>query len=224
MCARISKAQTNLLRGGLQQIGLAIPDGAMLKLEKHLALIDKWRSRINLISISDERELITHHALDSLVIAPLLTSSKHILDIGTGAGFPGLPLASVFGEKNFTLLDSRQRRIEFLRLVITQIGFSNVTLVATRIEDFPELKQRAAESARIDTIVVRAVAPLAQLLSWTKQLRCPGQRLIAMKGVYPREELEHVHEQHADAIENISVERLSVPYLVAERHAVIVQF
>lgn len=226
MLPGISHVQQTLLQTGIEQIGLDISDSAWQKIAKHLALVDQWRNKINLISIQNERELITHHALDSLSIAPLLTDSKKVLDIGTGAGFPGLQLACMYPEIAFTLLDSRQRRIEFLRLVALQAKLGNTQFVTSRVEDYLTMNMAFAGGDPIifDTLIARAVTSLAQLLKLIAHLRHPGQRLIAMKGIYPQQEIEDLKRRYADVISNIHVEKLSVPHLDAQRHAVIIQF
>lgn len=95
MAPRLSSTFLNLLREGVEKIGLPLPPEALTAMETHLALIHKWRKKINLIAYQNERELLTHHALDSLTIASLLNDCKNVLDIGTGAGFPGIMLAAV---------------------------------------------------------------------------------------------------------------------------------
>lgn len=226
MTKHISSTQQALLRTGIDQIGLEVSDGAMSNIEHHLALVYKWRSMINLISITDERDLITHHALDSLVIVPLLAQSKRVLDIGSGAGFPGLQLASVCPKTSFTLLDSRQRRVEFMRMVTVAIGLENVALSTGRIERHQPVSAQgqAGVSPPYDTLVARAVASLETLLKLTRHLHFPGQRLIAMKGVYPTAEIKEIERQAHTPIREVTVERLEVPYLQAQRHAVIIHF
>lgn len=226
MARGISDVQRALLQTGIERIGIDTSDSAMQKIEKHLALVNQWRSKINLISIRSERELITHHALDSLVIAPLLTHSKKVLDIGTGAGFPGMQLACIYPDINFSLLDSRQRRIEFLRLVAGQAKLGNTKFITARVEDYLTMNITSAADAPIifDTLIARAVTSLAQLVKLTVHLRHPGQRLIAMKGMFPLDELKDLENQYGDAIINTHVEKLNVPHLQAQRHAVIIQF
>ena len=226
MTTHISSAQQALLRKGIAQIGLEVSDAAMSNIEHHLALVYKWRSRINLISIADERDLITHHALDSLVIAPLLAQSQAVLDIGSGAGFPGLQLASACPKTSFTLLDSRQRRVEFMRMVAVALKLENVALSTGRIEHHQPVsaKGKSGVSPRYDTLVARAVASLEALLKLTRHLHFSGQRLIAMKGVYPTAEIKEIERQEHTPIREVTVERLEVPYLQAQRHAVIIHF
>lgn len=226
MSARISQAQRVLLREGVAQLELDLSDEVMQKLEAHLALVNRWRGNINLISIKNEVDLISHHALDSLVIAPLLTQSRNVLDIGSGAGFPGMQLACVYPEIDFTLLDSRQRRVEFLRMVVTALKLQNVSLSTSRVESYQQSpsQAKAAATIKFDTLVARAVSSLAQLVSLTQHLRFPGQRLVAMKGVYPKAEIEALEQQFGAFIRDISVKPLAVPFLDAERHAVIIHF
>lgn len=216
---------------GLTRISLEPSPESLAALEMHLALVQKWRSKMNLISIADERELISHHALDSLVIAPYTRTARQVLDFGTGAGFPGMQLAAVFPDVHFTLLDSRQRRMEFLRMVAMQAGIKNISLETMRVEAYSgrHRVQAGADSAmqdtvKFDTLVVRAVATLTQLVAMTSHLRCKGQRLLAMKGQAPQAELDTLLGSYPDQIKSTSIEPLSVPYLAAKRHLVIVEF
>jgi 16S rRNA (guanine527-N7)-methyltransferase len=227
----ITQAQRQLLSRGIEYCGLDISAEALSAIELHLSLVQKWRHRINLISIANDLELITHHALDSLVLLPFIEQSQRVLDFGTGAGFPGLQLAGARPDIAFSLLDSRQRRIEFLRMVSAQAGLGNTTFINSRIEDLSvseELKELPHSDvhtpAKFDTLVVRAVAPLEQLVLLTAPLRVSGQRLIAMKGQYPHAELEALKNKYADQIVSVQVEPLDVPFLKAERHAVVIEY
>lgn len=227
----LSTGQRDLLLSGLSQIGLDLKPESLAALEMHLALVQKWRSKINLISITDERELISHHALDSLVIAPYINSAQQVLDFGTGAGFPGMQLAAVFPDIHFTLLDSRQRRMEFLRMVAVQAGIENISLETMRVEAYSDTHRARSRAdspmqnaIKFDTLVVRAVSTLTQLVAMTSHLRCKGQRLLAMKGQSPQAELDTLLDRYPDQIKSVNIEPLAVPGLIAERHLVIVEF
>ncbi len=232
----ISTAQHDLLCRGIEVLGLEISADSLNAIEIHLSLVQKWRSKINLISITGERDLITHHALDSLALLPLIEQSQRVLDFGTGAGFPGMLLAAAKPGISFSLLDSRVRRIEFLRLVNTQTRLENITFISARVEAFSLGNVSEQENSlvspysevhapvKFDTLIVRAVASLDQLVEMTAPLRLSGQRLIAMKGQYPQEELDVLDKKYSEQIASVSVDVLDVPFLEAERHAVVIEY
>jgi len=234
--SELTQAQQQLLARGLEQLGLDLPDAASSAIELHLSLVQKWRSKINLVSFAAPEELITHHALDSLALLPYIEQSRQVLDIGTGAGFPGMLLAAVRPETHFTLLDSRRRRIEFLRLVNARMGLKNIAFECARVEEIsrprrttPENSEHLAYSAvqaaaKFDTLVARAVASLDQLVQMAAPLRFAGQRLIAMKGQYPHDELEALEANYSEQIARVSVDAIEVPFLDAKRHAVIIEY
>ena len=212
------------LLGGIEEIGFELSPELLAALETHLALVLKWRSKMNLVSVASERELITHHALDSLVMVPILNAPgsmhENILDFGTGAGFPGMSLAAVLPHMHFALLDSRQRRMEFLRMVAVQAGIQNISLHTARVE--ADFAMHASE--KFDTLIARAVAPLSDLVTMTENLRCEGQQLLAMKGQYPQAELDALHRDHPTQVVSATVQSLAVPGLDAERHLVTIEF
>lgn len=232
----ISAAQHDLLCRGIEVLGLDISADARRAIEMHLSMVQKWRFKINLISIANERELITHHALDSLVLLPFIEQSRRVLDFGTGAGFPGMLLAAARPGIQFSLLDSRRRRIEFLRLVNARTGLKNAIFISARVEDVSMSDNSVAKNLpasphsdvhvplKFDTLVVRAVASLDKLVEMTAPLRFSGQRLVAMKGQYPQDELESLDEKYSDQIASVSVQSIEVPFLEAERHAVIIEY
>ena len=232
----LSHAQLQLLEKGLKQLELELSDTASAAIKQHLALVQKWRTKINLISIGEPSELITHHALDSLTLLKHVENSQQLLDIGTGAGFPGMQIAAARPDIHVSLLDSRRRRIEFLRMVNAQIQLGNASFICARVEEASQVAglmsgnlALSAHSdvqapAKFDTLVARAVATLNQLVKLTTPLRYSGQRLLAMKGQYPYEELEALNREYADQIDSVSVEALQVPGLIAERHVVILKF
>ncbi len=212
---------------GIEMLHLDIEASGLRAMEAYLAQVLKWRGRINLVSLGDQHELISHHALDSLVMLPLIQDGQRVLDIGTGAGFPGMMLAAARPDIHFTLLDSRQRRIEFLRMVNASLGLGNLALVCSRVEAFAgRAKQSAVQpAANFDTLFARAVASLRELVEMTAALRMPGQRLVAMKGQHPEGELAQLEEADCfERIRSVHVEQLEVPFLDASRHAVIIEF
>ena len=232
----LSRVQCQLLEKGLDQLELELSEAALAAIKQHLALVQRWRTKINLISIAEPGELITHHALDSLALLKHVEHSRQLLDIGTGAGFPGMQFAAARPGIHVSLLDSRRRRIEFLRMVNAQIGLENTSFICARVEAvsqviniMPEISTRPPHSevqapAKFDTLVARAVTTLDQLVKLTASLRFSGQRLVAMKGQYPSEELEVLNRESAGQIDSVSVEPLTIPGLNAERHAVIIKF
>jgi 16S rRNA (guanine527-N7)-methyltransferase len=149
-----------------------------------LALLDElelWNRSYNLTAIKDRGAMITHHLLDSLSISPDLAGSR-IADVGTGAGFPGLPLAVANPERQFTLVDSIGKKLRFVAHAADTLGLSNVTTLHARAEAL-----RPQEP--FDTVTARALAPLPKLLEYVAPLCGPKTRVLAMKGRWPEDEL-----------------------------------
>jgi 16S rRNA (guanine527-N7)-methyltransferase len=153
--------------------------GRLLALLEELA---RWNQRYNLTGIRTLEAMVTHHLLDSLAIHPDLQGTR-IADVGTGAGFPGLPLAVSNPTRHFTLIDSTAKKIRFVSHAAEQLGLANVTALQARVETM-----RTAEA--FDTVIARAFAPLPKLLAQVRGLVAPRSRVLAMKGRWPEKELE----------------------------------
>ncbi len=191
---------------GAAAMGQDLPQDAVDKLAHLLAELGRWGQRVNLTAILNPDEMISAHVLDSLSVRPLLGGVR-VIDVGTGAGFPGLPLAIVEPGVEFELLDSNGKKIGFVRHMIGALGISNVTAVKARAEDY-------APGKRFDTVIARALAPTSRLLELAGHLVREDGVLLALKGKHPAEELE--------AIKNVpgwgdNVTELTVPGL--ESHA-----
>ena len=152
--------------------------GRLLELTAELA---RWNTRTNLTAITDPEAMLTHHLLDSLAVHPDLHGVR-IADVGTGAGFPGLPLALVNPQRQFTLIDSNNKKIRFVSHAAGLLGLTNVTAVHARAEAL-------RPAVPFDTVVARALAPLPKLLATVAPLTGPDTRVLAMKGRYPEDEL-----------------------------------
>lgn len=173
--------------------------------------LQRWNRKINLTAIRDPDEMITAHLLDSLVARPLLAGSR-ILDVGTGAGFPGLPLAIVEPERKFELLDSNRKKIMFVQHAAGLLGLDNVATVIARSEDY-------APGHRFDTVIARAVATIPRLLEVAgHHLREDGV-FVALKGRYPADELEVISQSWGYEIKKIDVPGLAP----GSRHAVLLR-
>lgn len=193
----------NLIRGA-DSLGLELSHEQLQQLIVLLQQLLKWNKAYNLTAISDENQVLTLHLLDSLAVVPYWRFNK-TLDVGTGAGFPGLPLAIALPDKNFHLLDSNSKKIRFIRQLIHQLGLTNVTAVHCRVEQH--------QLQDYDCIVSRAFASISDMVNLTRPLLARQGRWMAMKGVYSKEELSSLP---AGVVE-VSAHSLSVPGLDAER-------
>ena len=199
------------IQEALARLGQEYPDGTAEKLEALLAELERWNRRMNLTAIREPGEMITGHLLDSLVVRPLLQGSR-IADVGTGAGFPGLPLAVCEPARQFTLLDANSRKIMFVQHAAGVLGLDNVEAVKARAEDY-------APARRFDTVIARAVASLAELVEMAGHLVGEDGVFVALKGRYPEEELTRL-----PAAWSWRVTGLEVPGLEAgSRHAVLMR-
>ncbi|MGH8283761.1 MAG: 16S rRNA (guanine(527)-N(7))-methyltransferase RsmG [Gammaproteobacteria bacterium] len=171
-----------LLSSGLVQLGLALPTDGAAKLLTFIELLVKWNAAYNLTAVRAPAEMVNKHLLDSLAVAPFLRGES-ILDVGTGAGLPGIPLAIAFPNRNFTLLDSHGKKTRFVTHAVTTLGLKNVEVVQARAEDYHPAEGFA-------TVISRAFASLADFLKLTAHLCAPGGRWLAMKGERPDDELQ----------------------------------
>ncbi|WP_129641454.1 16S rRNA (guanine(527)-N(7))-methyltransferase RsmG [Peristeroidobacter agariperforans] len=196
------------LIAGAAQLGIELTERQSQQLIGLLDELDDWNQRMNLTAIRERPAQITKHLLDSLSVQPFLQGER-VLDVGTGAGFPGLPLAIVNPSRQFTLLDSTAKKLKFIEHASALLELPNVQTVHTRAESF-----RPAQ--RFDIVLSRAVGPVEQFVKWAGHLCVGGGRLLAMKGRHPQEELAKLPSGWKLA----AVHRLNVPALDEERHLV----
>ncbi|HDR0999361.1 16S rRNA (guanine(527)-N(7))-methyltransferase RsmG [Pasteurella multocida] len=195
----------------LKQTALSITDQQKEQLIKLVLLLNKWNKAYNLTSVRDPMEMLVKHILDSVVVSPHL-QGKHFIDVGTGPGLPGLPLAIVNPNKHFVLLDSLGKRISFIRNSIRELGLDNVEAVLSRVEEYhPEQP--------FDGVLSRAFASLKDMTDWCQHLPKQDGYFYALKGLYHQEEVEELSEKFTIQ----QVIRLQVPELIGERHLVIVK-
>jgi 16S rRNA (guanine527-N7)-methyltransferase len=196
------------LERGLQQLGLALPAADRQRLLDYVRLLVKWNAAYNLTAVRDPQEMVTRHLLDSLVLLPHLRGTR-VLDIGTGAGLPGIPLAVARPELSFTLIDANAKKTRFVTQAVGELGLKNVEVVQTRVENY-----RPAQ--KFDTLVSRAFAGIADMLTHARHLCAPHGRILAMKGVHPQAELTALPAGY-----DVEVVALTVPGLEAARHVAI---
>jgi 16S rRNA (guanine527-N7)-methyltransferase len=199
------------IQTALATLGQTYPAATADKMATLLEELVRWNQRVNLTAIRGPAEMITGHILDSLSARSLIRGSS-ILDVGTGGGFPGLPLAIVEPEKSFTLIDSNNKKVRFVEHAAGLLGLGNVTVVKVRSEDF-------APGNRFDTVIARAVAALPRLVAIAGHHVGEGGVILALKGRYPGEELEQMPDTWQS-----NVTELEVPGLEAgSRHAVLIE-
>ncbi|MDP1929853.1 MAG: 16S rRNA (guanine(527)-N(7))-methyltransferase RsmG [Gammaproteobacteria bacterium] len=201
------------LQRGLDELGLALSDRQKEQLLDYLELLRKWNKAFNLSGVKDPSAMLSRHLLDSLTLVPYMKGQR-ILDVGTGPGLPGIPLAICFPEKDFVLLDSNGKKTRFVFQAKVQLGLQNVDVQNQRLELYES-------SAPIDIIVCRAFSSLTDLVSMTHHLcnRTAGEEpvtIVAMKGQYPAEDLAAL----PDNVVMISANNVSVPGYTGERHII----
>lgn len=202
-------SESTLLDQGLKDNHLLLSDAAKGKLILFLELIKTWNRVFNLTTILNPRDMVYLHLIDSLIIQPYLHGSR-FLDVGTGAGLPGIPLAIVNPHQQWVLLDKNSKKTRFLTQVIAELGLTNVSVLQARCEDFhPE--------QCFDSILSRAFGTISLFVETTEHLLCPHGYFIAMKGKYPQEELNDVPERFIVT----QVARLEMKGIDISRHIVL---
>ena len=199
-----------LLADGIRELGLSLGSDQTDKLVHYLNLMVKWNRAYNLTAITDPEAMVRHHLLDSLALVPHLSGNTFV-DVGTGAGLPGVPLAVAMPECRFTLLDSNGKRIRFLFQVRTELGLGNILERQARVETF-------RPDAGFDGVISRAFTSLGEMVAKSGHLLRPGGRFYAMKGQYPEKELRELEKPY-----NVfTSHRLAVPGLEGQRHLIII--
>lgn len=193
----------------LENTALSVSDQQKTQLVNLVLLLDKWNKAYNLTSVRDPQEMLVKHILDSLVVSPYL-QGQNFIDVGTGPGLPGLPLAIINPDKKFVLLDSLGKRISFIRNAVRELGLTNVAPVLSRVEDYqPE--------ELFDGVLSRAFASLRDMTDWCEHLVAEKGLFYALKGQYHQEEVSQLAEHFV--IKNVI--QLTVPELSAERHLIL---
>jgi len=197
------------LISGLARLNLEVSEGGISRLLAFAALLGKWNRTYNLTAIREPSKVISHHLLDSVAVLPHITGNR-IADVGTGPGFPGLPIALIRPSVNVALVECNHKKSAFLRQAVTELQLTNVEVITERVEAWtPE--------TRFDVVISRAFADLSGFIETSGHLCTPEGVLLAMKGLYPDEELAQLPE----TVVVKSVEKIDVPGIRATRHLVI---
>jgi len=205
---------TDALAAGIVALGLDIDRAAQGKLGDYVALLDKWNRTHNLTAIRDPAQMITHHLLDCLAVLAHLPAGPGVraIDVGSGGGLPGVPLAIARPRWRVTLIDSNRKKAAFLGQAAIELPLANVEVVAGRVEDY-------VPRTGFDVVISRAYAALATFVAQTRHLLAPDGRLFAMKGALPRAEIAALPGD----IRVVATPALRVPGIDAERHLVIMK-
>ena len=195
---------------------LALDQMAQEKLLRYVALLEKWNKVYNLTAVRDPHRMIGFHILDSLSILPAVAKHKRLLDVGSGGGLPGIPLAIVLASAvpdfRVTMLDTIAKKTTFIRQVISELGLTNATVVNERVENY-------RPAATFEAVVSRAFSDLKDFVDGAGHLCAPDGRMLAMKGVHPFDEIARLSAGYE--VEDVSL--LQVPQVDGERHLVVIK-
>lgn len=189
-----------------------MPHAAVQKCARLLDELERWNRRLNLTSIRDPDAMLRAHILDSLAVRPLIYG-KSLIDVGTGAGFPGLPIAIAEPRLEVVLLDSNARKLAFVRHVIGALGISNAAAVRSRAENFAGVKC-------FDTVIARALGKLPQLIELAGHLVAEKGIMLAQKGRYPEDELKEITDDWQYEVTELAVPGLDARHVVTLRRGV----
>ncbi len=203
------QAPSDRLRAGLDVLRLELDGMQVQRLLDYLALLAKWNRAFNLTAVRDEGEMVVKHLLDSLAVYRWFAVER-VLDVGSGAGLPGIPLAIARPDTNFVLLDSNGKKTRFMTQAVHALGLDNVDVVQARVESW------RPPGGLYDVVTSRAFASLSDMLRLAAPLLKPGGKIVAMKGRLNAEE-------GAEAGFRLRTEPVSVPGLDAERHVIIAE-
>ncbi|MGS2720969.1 16S rRNA (guanine(527)-N(7))-methyltransferase RsmG [Paraglaciecola aestuariivivens] len=197
-----------VLKNSLKHTELEVSQAQQALLIQYVLLMHKWNKAYNLTSIREPQQMVIKHIVDSIVVAPLLEHSNYI-DVGTGPGLPGIPLAIMCPDKHFILLDSLGKRVRFMKQVAYELKLSNIQPLQSRVEDYQS-------DIKIDGVLSRAFASLKDMLHWCQHLVDSQGVFLALKGQLPTDE---IHGLPAGFTLQETI-KLDVPGLEGERHIV----
>ncbi len=204
-------SEAGALRAAATRLSVTLSDAQAVQQLQLLSELQEWAGRYNLTAITERAAMITHHTLDSLSAAPWIVGTR-IADIGTGAGFPGLPLAIAYPERQFTLIDATAKKLRFVEHAVQLLGLANVLTLHSHLPPRPG-------GEPFDTVLARAVGPLAGLADMAAPLAQRGARLLAYKGRHPEAEMASIPATWR-LLECVPV---TVPGLDAQRHMVVLE-
>lgn len=202
---------SEVLAEGLAALRIKLAPAAQASLMRYVALIEKWNRTHNLTAVRGEEHIVTHHLLDSLAVSPYIGPGA-VVDVGSGAGLPGIPLAIARPDRAVTLLDARQKKAAFLRQAVIELALRNASVVCERVESWNV-------AARFDVVISRAFSDLRRFVEVAGHLRSPRGLLAAMRGRYSEQEGGNLPESFRVK----EVIPLRVPGLNAERHLVLLE-
>jgi 16S rRNA (guanine527-N7)-methyltransferase len=197
------------LAEGLTGLGLSLPPAAQTQLIEYIKLLEKWNRVHNLTAVREPEQMVVLHLLDSLSVLSHLEGRKNLLDVGTGAGLPGIPLAIARPDLEITLLDSNHKKTTFLAQAKAELSLANIRIETGRVESY-------RPNRPFEVVVSRAFSELSDFVTQARHLVAPDGVMLAMKGVYPFDEISRVPSTHVVS----KVEELHVPLLDAKRHLV----
>lgn len=200
------------LTDGLAALNIVLPASAQQKLIAYVKLIEKWNKVHNLTAVREPDKMITLHVLDSLTIVPFVKAKNSMLDVGSGAGLPGIPLALACPDLHVTLLDSNHKKTAFLTQAKTELGLTNCEVINERVELWQTTKKFGA-------VISRAYSDLGEFVEQAGHLLARDGEMLAMKGVFPHEEI--IKLPAAFKVEKVA--ELHVPELDAKRHLVVLK-
>ena len=199
------------LDAGGNQLGIDLDQSQLDTLWRYAHMLRERNAHVNLTSIDSPEGILTLHMLDSLSVAKELGDARRLIDVGTGGGFPGIPLAVACPDRQFMLIDGTQKKIRFVAEAIEALDIRNAQAVAARAENF-------SGEGNFDVVITRAVGALSDMLAHCERLLAPRGRFLAMKGRLPEDEIRALPRGWKSR-----VIPLRVPGLEAERHLVIVE-
>ena len=212
MSSMVTEQHSEELSTGARQLGIELSEDQHERLLAYLALLIKWNKAYNLTAVRNPDEMVSRHLLDSLSILPYVADDQTWLDVGSGGGMPGIPMAIMFPEKQITTLDSNGKKTRFQTQVKLELGLSNLQVIHSRVEAYTPEQPFAG-------IVSRAFSSLQDFAHWTRHLGNGDTQWLAMKGLHPADELValpadfHLDSEHA----------LAVPGCQGQRHLLILR-
>lgn len=188
-------------------VGVELTETKTQSLLGYLASLLKWNKAFNLTAITSEQEALDLHLIDSVAISPYIEKYDSLLDVGTGGGLPGIPLAILNPDKQFSLLDTNSKKTRFLKQTVYELGLKNVEVIHSRVQDF-------SHNSGYACILSRAFASIRDMVDWTSHLLAEDGHWCAMKGVYPEEELAQLPE----SVVLVDTQEIELPNRAEQRH------